>query len=141
MHALNTILEKKLLAEKINQYIVHTPPIARKAKAGQFVILRLSDGGERVPLTIVDHDAKGTITLIVQTVGKSTKMLDEIEPGETIQDVFGSLGNPSEIENFGRVAVIGGGVGAAVAAVAKALKLATTTSRLSSAPATKTSSS
>ena len=126
MHALNTILEKKLLAEKINQYIVHTPSIARKAKAGQFVILRLSDGGERVPLTIVDHDAeKGTITLIVQTVGKSTKMLDEIEPGEAIQDVLGPLGNPSEIENFGRVAVIGGGVGAAVAfPVAKALKLA-----------------
>ena len=83
MHALNTILEKKILAEKINQYIVYTPPIAHKAKAGQFVILRLGDGGERVPLTIVDHDSEaGTISLIVQTVGKSTMMLDALQPGE-----------------------------------------------------------
>ena len=126
MHELNTILEKKLLAEKINQYVVYSPHIARKAKAGQFIILRLDDGGERVPLTIVDHDSeKGTIALIVQTVGKSTMMLDALQPGETIHDVLGPLGNPSEIENYGRVAVIGGGVGAAVAyPVAKALKLA-----------------
>jgi glutamate synthase (NADPH/NADH) small chain len=126
MHELNTILEKKLLAEKISQYVVYSPHIARKAKAGQFIILRLDDGGERVPLTIVDHNSdEGTITLIVQTVGKSTMMLDAIQPGETIHDVLGPLGNPSEIENYGRVAVIGGGVGAAVAyPVAKALKLA-----------------
>ena len=126
MHELNTILEKKLLAEKINQYVVYSPHIAHKAKAGQFIILRLDDGGERVPLTIVDHDSeKGTITLIVQTVGKSTMMLDALQPGETIHDVLGPLGNPSKIENYGRVAVIGGGVGAAVAyPVAKALKLA-----------------
>ena len=126
MHELNTILQKKLLAEKINQYVVYSPHIAHKARAGQFVILRLGDGGERVPLTIVDHDSEaGTITLIVQTVGKSTMMLDALQPGETIHDVLGPLGNPSEIENYGRVAVIGGGVGAAVAyPVAKALKLA-----------------
>jgi len=125
MHELNTILEKKLLAEKINQYLIYSPHIAHKAKAGQFIILRLDDGGERVPLTIVDHDSdKGTITLIVQTVGKSTMMLDALQPGETIHDVLGPLGNPSEIENYGKVAVIGGGVGAAVAyPVAKALKL------------------
>lgn len=126
MHELNTILQKTLLAEKINQYVIYSPYIARKAKAGQFVILRLGDGGERVPLTIVDHDSDaGTITLIVQTVGKSTMMLDAIQPGEIIHDVLGPLGNPSEVENFGRVAVIGGGVGAAVAfPVAKALKMA-----------------
>ncbi|HPR35664.1 MAG TPA: NADPH-dependent glutamate synthase [Anaerolineaceae bacterium] len=126
MRELNTILEKKLLAEKINQYLIYSPHIARKAKAGQFVILRLCEDGERVPLTIVDHDAdEGTITLIVQTVGKSTMMLDAQQPGETIHDVLGPLGNPSEIKNYGRVAVIGGGVGAAVAyPVAKALKLA-----------------
>lgn len=126
MHALNTILQKKLLAEKINQYIVYAPYIARKAKAGQFVILRLADGGERVPMTIVDHDSsEGTITLIVQTVGKTTMMLEALQPGEIIHDVLGPLGNPSKIKNFGKVAVIGGGVGAAVAyPVAKALKLA-----------------
>ena len=126
MNELNSILQKTLLAEKINQYVIYSPYIAHKAKAGQFVILRLGDGGERVPLTIVDHDSEaGTITLIVQTVGKSTMMLDALQPGETIHDVLGPLGNPSEVKNFGRVAVIGGGVGAAVAyPVAKALKLA-----------------
>ena len=126
MHELNTILQKNLLAEKINQYVIYSPYIARKAKAGQFVILRLGDGGERVPMTIVDHDSsEGTITLIVQTVGKTTMMLGALQPGEIIHDVLGPLGNPSEVKNFGRVAVIGGGVGAAVAyPVAKALKLA-----------------
>lgn len=126
MYELNTILKKTQLAEKINRYIIYSPYIARKAKPGQFVILRLGDGGERVPLTIVDHDeAEGTITLIVQTVGKSTMMLDALQPGETVHDVLGPLGNASEIKLYGRVAVIGGGVGAAVAfPVAKALKLA-----------------
>ena len=126
MYELNTILQKTLLAEKINQYVIYSPYIARKAKAGQFVILRLGEGGERVPLTIVDHDSEaGSITLIVQAVGKSTMMLDALQPGDTIHDVLGPLGNPSEVKNYGRVAVIGGGVGAAVAyPVAKALKLA-----------------
>ena len=88
------------------------------------MILRLTKEGERVPLTIVDRDAqRGTITLIVQVVGKSTELLDSMPIGEQILDVLGPLGNPSEIRNFGRVVVIGGGVGTAVAyPVAKALK-------------------
>lgn len=90
------------------------------------MIVRLSESGERVPLTIVDHDAEaGTIRLIVQTVGKSTTLLDEVQVGETIHDVLGPLGNPSDIQNFGKVCVVGGGVGAAVAyPVARALKQA-----------------
>ena len=90
------------------------------------MIVRLNESGERVPLTIVDHDAEaGTIRLIVQTVGKSTTLLDEVQVGETIHDVLGPLGNPSDIHNFGKVCVVGGGVGAAVAyPVASALKQA-----------------
>jgi glutamate synthase (NADPH/NADH) small chain len=88
--------------------------------------LRLSESGERVPLTIVDHNAEtGTIRLIVQTVGKSTTLMDEIPVGETLHDMLGPLGNPSDIQHFGKVCVVGGGVGAAVAyPVARALKQA-----------------
>ena len=119
-----TILHKVELAERITKYTIYAPLIARKAKPGQFVILRLSDSGERLPLTIVGHDpACGLITLIVQAVGKSTELLHLLREGDKIPDIFGPLGNPSEIENYGNVVVVGGGVGAAVAfPVAKALK-------------------
>ncbi len=123
---LNTIVKKSVLAEKILSYQIYSPYIAKKAQPGQFVILRLGESGERVPLTIVDHDEEsGTIRLIVQTVGKSTSKLDEIPVGEIIHDVLGPLGNPSTIEKYGKVCVVGGGVGAAVAyPVARALKQA-----------------
>jgi len=119
-----TIVAKEILAERVARYEVYAPLIAQKAKPGQFVILRLTEDGERVPLTIVNHDARrGTITLIVQAVGKSTEYLDSLPIGEQILDVLGPLGNPSEIKYFGRVLVVGGGVGTAVAyPVAKALK-------------------
>lgn len=123
---LNTIVEKMSLADEIISYQVYSPYIAKKAKPGQFVILRISDSGERVPLTIVDQNLEnGTIRLIVQTVGKSTSRLEQIPVGQTIHDVLGPLGNPSEIKLFGKVCVVGGGVGAAVAyPVARALKQA-----------------
>ncbi|HPX66263.1 MAG TPA: sulfide/dihydroorotate dehydrogenase-like FAD/NAD-binding protein, partial [Anaerolineaceae bacterium] len=123
---LNTIIKKETLAERIDRYIVYVPHIARKAEPGQFVIIRLSDQGERVPLTICDKDPeKGTITLVVQAVGKSTNMMAEMHDGERLKDVLGPLGNASEIKNFGNVVVIGGGLGAAVSfPVAKALKAA-----------------
>ena len=123
---LNTIVQKETLADRVKSYQIYSPFIAKKAKAGQFVIVRLGESGERVPLTIVDHDVQaGTIRLIVQTVGKSTIHMDEIPVGETIHDVLGPLGNPSDIQNFGKVCVVGGGVGAAVAyPVARALKQA-----------------
>lgn len=121
-----TILRKEELADRIVRYVVYAPLIARKSKPGQFVILRLTDGGERLPLTIVDQDRQfGLITLIVQEVGKSTHLLNLMQEGEKIRDVFGPLGNGSEIKNYGNVVIIGGGVGAAVAfPVAKALKQA-----------------
>lgn len=121
-----TILRKEELADRIVRYVIYAPLIARKSKPGQFVILRLTDGGERLPLTIVDQDRQfGLITLIVQEVGKSTHLLNLMQEGEKIRDVFGPLGNGSEIKNYGSVVIIGGGVGAAVAfPVAKALKQA-----------------
>lgn len=119
-----TIVSKKDLADKICQFNIFVPAIAAKAKPGQFVILRISDAGERVPLTIVDQDPNhGVIKLVVQGVGKSTLTLNQMTVGEVIHDVFGPLGNPSEIEKFGKVLIVGGGLGAAVAfPVAKALK-------------------
>ncbi|MFA7115072.1 MAG: FAD-binding oxidoreductase, partial [Candidatus Omnitrophota bacterium] len=93
-------------------YQVYSPYIAKKAKPGQFVILRLDESGERIPLTIVDNNIEtGTIRLIVQTVGKSTAHLENIPVGGTIHDILGPLGNASEIQLFGKVCVVGGGVG------------------------------
>jgi len=120
----NTILEAKYIAPDIKQFIVHAPVIARKRKPGQFVIVRISETGERIPLTIVDtEEGQGTITLIVQGIGKSTREMNQLEQGNAIRDLVGPLGNPSEIDNFGHVVVIGGGVGTAVSfPQAKALK-------------------
>lgn len=103
---------------------VRAPEIAKKYKAGQFVILRVHEKGERIPLTIAAADEReGTITIISQEVGQTTKMLGQLRKGDTIPDLVGPLGKPSEIEHFGTVVVIGGGVGTAVAyPEAKALK-------------------
>jgi glutamate synthase (NADPH/NADH) small chain len=120
----NTIIDAIFIAPEIKKFIIEAPIIARKRKPGQFVIIRISETGERIPLTIVDSDTDtGTITLIVQGVGKSTIELNQLETGDTIRDMVGPLGSPSEIDNFGRVVVIGGGVGTAVSfPQAKALK-------------------
>ena len=120
----NIIVDSKFIAPNIKSFMIHAPVIAEKRKPGQFVIVRISETGERIPLTIVDSDADaGTITLIVQGIGKSTRELNELEPGDAIKDLVGPLGNPSEIEQFGHVVVIGGGVGTAVSfPQAKALK-------------------
>jgi glutamate synthase (NADPH/NADH) small chain len=121
-----TILEAHFIAPDIKQFVIHAPVIAKKRQPGQFVIIRISEAGERIPLTIVDSDrAAGTITLIVQGIGKSTKQVNLLEAGDTIRDLVGPLGNPSEIERFGHVVVIGGGVGTAFSfPQAKALKQA-----------------
>lgn len=120
----NQITEAKFITPEIKRFKVTAPQIARKRKPGQFVIIRISDTGERIPLTIVDSDQEsGTITLIVQGIGKSTRELNQLESGDIIQDMVGPLGNPSEIDYFGHVVVIGGGVGTAVSyPQAKALK-------------------
>ncbi len=119
-----TILDAQFLAPDIKEFIIHAPVIANKRKPGQFVIIRTSDTGERIPLTIVDSDGvAGTITLIVQGIGKSTREINQLGVGDTIRDMVGPLGNPSEIEYFGHVIVIGGGVGTAVSfPQARALK-------------------
>lgn len=103
------------LAPNIKRIVVHAPLIASKAQAGQFVILRVDEYGERFPLTLVDwKPAEGLITLIFQEVGVSTKKLGNLKAGDYIMDVIGPLGNPTEIKNYGTVAVIGGGVGTAL---------------------------
>ena len=113
---MHKIIFAKFLAVDVKKFIIEAPKIAEKRKAGQFVIIRLKEGGERIPLTIADSDSeKGTITIIVQGIGKTTKELNEKEAGDTIQDVVGPLGKPSHIENFGTAISIGGGVGTAIA--------------------------
>jgi len=120
------IVSAEFLAPDIKKFIITAPKIAQKRKAGQFVIIRLKEGGERIPLTIADSDTENsTITIIVQGIGKTTKELNSHESGDMILDVVGPLGKPSEIENFGTAVSIGGGVGTAIAyPTASALKQA-----------------
>lgn len=108
------ILEKYYLGPNINYALIEAPLVAKKAEAGQFVILRVSEKGERIPLTIADYDRKnGTITIVFQEIGKSTKQLGMLKSGDYILDFLGPQGNPTEVENFGNVVVIGGGIGIA----------------------------
>jgi ferredoxin/flavodoxin---NADP+ reductase len=110
------IVEARPLAQNIKLFVIQAPRIARKQKPGQFVILRLDDCGERIPLTIADADAKaGTITIVVQAIGKTTMLLSMLQAGDKILDVVGPLGKPSEIENFGTAVVVSGSVGTAMA--------------------------
>ncbi len=110
------IISAKFLASNIKRFEIEAPKIAKKRKAGQFVIIRIKEGGERIPLTIADSDIeKGTITIIVQGIGKTTMELNSLNTGDSIQDVVGPLGKASHIENFGTAVSIGGGVGTAIA--------------------------
>jgi ferredoxin--NADP+ reductase len=110
------IISAEFLASNIKKFVIEAPKIALKRKAGQFVIIRLKEGGERIPLTIADSEnEKGTITLIVQGIGKTTIELNTLVTGQSIMDVVGPLGKPSHIENFGTAVSIGGGVGTAIA--------------------------
>jgi ferredoxin/flavodoxin---NADP+ reductase len=110
------IVSAIFLAENIKKIEIEAPRIAKKRKAGQFIMLRVGESGERVPLTIAGSDPeKGTITIIVQGMGKTTRELNTREPGDTINDIVGPLGTPSHIENFGTAVSIGGGVGTAIA--------------------------
>ncbi len=123
---MNTIIRKEQLAEKIFLFEVEAPLIAKSAKAGNFVIIRIGDKGERMPLAIADSDKeKGTITLVVQRVGVTSAKLCEHKQGDKITDVVGPLGNAVEIENFGTVMCVGKGIGVAtVLPIIKALKQA-----------------
>ncbi len=110
------IIQAVSLAPSVKRLEIRAPRVARKWAAGQFVIVRVHDRGERIPLTIasVDRDA-GTITVIVQAIGKTTHLMNALEAGDALLDVVGPLGAASEIENFGTVVVVGGGVGTAIA--------------------------
>ena len=120
----NTIISREQLNDVVVKFVIYKPLIAKSARAGQFVILRGREGGERVPVTLVDWDAtKGTITVIIQAIGKSTSMFNSLQEGEQFLNVAGPLGTPVEIKNYGTVAVVGGGVGIAeVYPIARALK-------------------
>ncbi|MBP2687698.1 MAG: oxidoreductase FAD/NAD(P)-binding domain protein, partial [Deltaproteobacteria bacterium] len=108
------VLETREIAANVFRQRILAPRIARKRKAGQFVVLRLGENGERIPLTIVDSDpAEGSVTVIFQAVGKSTSGFSRLSAGDLYTDVVGPLGKPTHIERFGTVVGVGGGIGAA----------------------------
>ncbi len=119
-----TIAYKEALTDVTKLMVVRAPHVARSARAGQFVIVRIDEFGERIPLTIADYDrAAGTITIIFQELGKTTKQLGKLIPGDTLSSFAGPLGHPTEIDNYGVVVCIGGGVGIApIYPITRALK-------------------
>ncbi len=118
------IVAAEWLGPDVKKFRIKAPRIAKKQRAGQFVIVRVHEKGERIPLTIAGSDVnEGTITLIVQGVGKTTKLMNMLEAGDAIADVVGPLGKPSEVKLYGTVVVVGGGVGTAIAyPTARAMK-------------------
>ena len=117
------IVKKEALKPTVILYEIEAPMVAKKAEPGQFIILRVDENGERIPITIHDYDReKGTVTIIVQTVGATTEKLSHKQQGECLHDFVGPLGKPTETEGKKKVCVVGGGVGCAIAyPVAKAL--------------------
>ncbi|NLX35972.1 MAG: sulfide/dihydroorotate dehydrogenase-like FAD/NAD-binding protein [Chloroflexi bacterium] len=108
------IIAKETLTPVTKMFVISAPEVAQKAQAGQFVVLRVHEKGERVPLTIADYDRdEGTITIVVQEIGKSTRLLGQLEPGDRLASFTGPLGRPTEIENYGTVVLVGGGLGIA----------------------------
>ncbi|MBN1961457.1 MAG: sulfide/dihydroorotate dehydrogenase-like FAD/NAD-binding protein [Deltaproteobacteria bacterium] len=108
------VVSKQTLAPKVTRYVVRAPDIAKARKAGQFVMVRVGNQSERIPLTIADADPQaGTITLVVQEVGKSTAIMSTIAVGDAFHDVVGPLGSPTHIEKKGLVVCVGGGIGIA----------------------------
>lgn len=110
------IVKKEVLNPTVTRMVVDAPFVAKRAKAGQFIILRVHENGERIPLTIADSSSEnGTVSIIFQIVGKTTMLLNALEEGQSIYDFVGPLGKPSEIDGNEKVCVIGGGVGCAIA--------------------------
>jgi len=110
------IVKKEVLNPQVKLMTVEAPYVAKKARAGQFIILRISEEGERIPLTVADYDREqGLITIIFQEVGKTTRALGEMNVGDSILDFAGPLGRPSHLEGVGSACVIGGGLGCAIA--------------------------
>ena len=112
----NEIVLKEILNPTVTKMDVYSPLIARKAEPGEFIILRVNNDGERIPLTIAGYDReKGLVTIIFQIVGATTMKLNELNVGDSIHDFVGPLGKPTEIEGLKKVCVVGGGVGCAIA--------------------------
>lgn len=120
------IVDYKHLGGATHELVVEAPQLAKKAKAGQFLIVRIGEGDERIPLTIADNDPqKGTVTIVIQALGHSTKQIVALRPGDALADVVGPLGQASEIEHYGTVVIVGGGVGIApIYPIARDLKKA-----------------
>ena len=118
------IVTKESIAKDLTKFVIESSLIAKKAQPGQFIVLMVSEAGERIPLTIVDTDKdKGLITIIFQEVGYTTKLLGRLGVGDSLYSLVGPLGKPTEIKNYGKVIVVGGGVGIAeLLPVVKALK-------------------
>lgn len=111
-----TILNAKKMSPNVKLLEIEAPLIARKAEPGQFIILRIDEQGERIPLTIADYDAKkGSVTIIFQEIGKTTKQLSTLGVGDKLLNFVGPMGTPSDIENIERAIVVGGGLGTAIA--------------------------
>lgn len=121
---MNKIIEKEHFSDKVVKLVIEAPMIARSRRPGNFVIVIVDEKGERIPLTIADADhVAGTITLVIQAIGDSTRRICSLNPGDSLQDVVGPLGRPTHIENFGTVVCCGGGVGVApLLPIIKAMK-------------------
>lgn len=112
---MNKIINIRILAPNVNEYVIEAPEVAKHAKPGQFIILRVDEDGERVPFTICDYDkSAGTITILVQTVGVSTYKLSLLKAGDCVSDFVGPLGNATDLSNYSKVMLVGGGIGSAV---------------------------
>ena len=112
---MNKIIKKRKLAPAVCEYVIDAPRVAKKAKPGMFIILRVDEEGERIPFTICDYDANaGTVTILVQEVGYSTALLAQIPEGGYIADFVGPLGKPTDLSEFNRICLVGGGIGSAV---------------------------
>ena len=121
---MNEIIKKTIKATNVIEYVIANHVVAKKALPGQFIILIVEEGGERVPFTITDYDREqGTITLLVQTVGESTMQMSKLEVGDSLYAFVGPLGNATDLSEYNRVCLVGGGIGTAVIyPQAKALK-------------------
>jgi ferredoxin--NADP+ reductase len=110
------VIDTDSLGPDITRFVVNAPRVSAHAQPGQFVIVRVDHEGERIPLTICDHDAvRETITLVVQAVGRTTMLMSRLDPGDALADVLGPLGRPTEVALHGRVIVVAGGLGTAIA--------------------------
>lgn len=118
------ILQKEHVAPQVDAMLVDAPYVAKNAQAGNFVVLRLHERGERIPLTIADSDSrKGTITLLFQKVGKTTEEMGTLKAGDDIKDIAGPLGHPTPVKRYGHCVLVGGGIGSATLfPILKALK-------------------